>query len=245
MSAPNFYNFNLRVRLKTGITSWMDLQITPQAVYKETLGVSSAGFADLLFAFNIQLLTFKIDNPWPSLKLILHASIPSGKYQELNPSLEATDGRGTGCWYPEIAFVSSKFWHFSKVHFLEARFYSGYRIGTPTSVKGLSVYGGDVHTRGIAYPGNVFFADAAFQYNLTKNWAFACDFYYQHLNRSRFSGRTIAAVGFPSAEQFSLAPAIEYNWSQSIGMIGGIWFSAAGRNTPQFINGILSLNAYF
>ncbi len=33
----------------------------------------------------------------------------------------------------------------------------------------------------------------------------------------------------------ALAPAIEYNWSADAGVIFGVEFSAAGRNTPSYI----------
>jgi hypothetical protein len=141
--------------------------------------------------------------------------------------------------------VASKLWRLSGLRYFEARLYTGYQIGTPVSVQGLSVYKGDATTDGVAYPGNFFFADLAFECTLSQNWAFACDLYYQHRNRSRFSGETSLPVGLPSSAQFSLAPALEYNWSKSVGAIGGIWFSAVGRNNPQFINGIFSINAYF
>lgn len=244
-SLPNFYNVNLRARFKAGIFDWMDAQITPQFLYQQTGKKLSSGFGDLLFSFNFQLLNYKIEDPWPSLRLNLQTSIPTGKYQKLNPSLLETDARGNGCWYPEIAAVLSKLWHLTGIHYLEARLFTGYRIGTPVSVQGESAYGGDPSTRGVAYPGNIYFADLAFQYNFTQNFAFACDCFYRHLNKSRFSGRTAKNAAPPSKEEFSFAPALEYNWSKKIGAIGGVWFSAAGRNSPQFINGILSANAYF
>lgn len=244
-STPNFYNANLRVRVKAGVLKWLDVQLTPQVTYQETQGKHSVGFGDLFFTLNFQLLTYELKDPWPALKLILSTSIPSGKYQKLKPSLKATDAMGTGCWYPEAAIVLSKLWYLSGIHYFEARLYTGYRIATPTSVKGLSFYGGDRSTRGTSYPGNIFYVDGAFQYNFTQSFVLACDVYYLHRDRSRFSGHTKEAATRPSEEQFSLAPALEYNWNEDIGIIGGVWFSVAGRNTPQFINGILSLNAYF
>jgi hypothetical protein len=244
-SAPNFYNVHLRTRFRAGVTSWLDVQTLPIVSYKTTQGKSSTGFEDLVFNLNFQLLTADINDPWVAIKLIVGASIPLGKYQQLSLSKLGTDAFGNGCWYPELAFVSSKLWQVGENHYFEARLYSGYRVGTPTSVKGLSFYGGDRTTRGTAYPGNIFFVDIAAQYNLSLNWALACDIHYQHRNRSRFSGRRAAPARLPSTEQFSLAPALEYNFKRNLGLIGGIWFTAAGRNTPQFINGLFSLNAYF
>jgi len=244
-SIPNFYNISLRTSFKVGVLSWMDAQMAPKVSCKETQGVDSYGICDLPIGFNFQIVTSSVDAPWPAVKLILGTSIPIGKYQKLNPRRKGTDGMGNGCWYPEAGLVLSKLFYFTGIHYLETRFYSTYRVGTPTFVKGRSVYGGDKTNRGTAYPGNTFIADFAFEYNLTQNWAIACDFYYSHRNHNRFSGKTNTPAVKPSCEQFSLAPAVEYNWSKTLGVVGGIWFSVAGRNTPQFINGILSLNAYF
>lgn len=119
-------------------------------------------------------------------------------------------------------------------------------------MKGFNTYGGARNTRGVVYPGNTFTADAAIQYNFTKQWAFACDLIYGHGNKNRFSGKrgtnrdgTKANMTAPSNEQWSLAPAIEYNFSQTLGLIAGPWFTFAGRNSAQFASGVIALNMYF
>lgn len=244
-SISNFYMYRVRLRLKTGITDWMDVQITPRVLYQETRGKHSGGIGDMRFGVNFQLLNAGLDDPWPAIKLMFQSLAPFGKYQRLSRHKDHTDALGTGSWYPQTGLVVSKMWHLSGVHYLEARFYGMYAIGTPVSVKGLNFYGGDPSTRGTAYPGNIFSSDIAVQYSLTRNWAFACDLNYQHQNKSRFSGKTTVRSTIPSSEQFSMAPALEYNWSQDLGIIGGVWFSMAGRSTPQFVRGIISLNAYF
>ena len=95
-----------------------------------------------------------------------------------------------------------------------------------------------------------FSTDLAFEYTLTQNWALALDVLYVHNNHTRFSGHKGStygipnSVGGPSSEQFSLAPALEYNWSSNCGVIAGVWFSVAGRNTADFINGVVAINIY-
>ncbi len=241
----NFYMYRVRLRLKTGVTQWMDVQITPRALYQETRGKHAGGFGDMRFGVNFQLLGAGLDDPWPAIKLMLQAWAPFGKYQKLSPHKDHTDALGTGSWYPQAGVVFSKMWHLTGIHYFEARFYGMYAIGTPVSVKGINFYGGDPTTRGTAYAGNILYTDIAIQYNMTRNWAVACDLNYQHQNSSRFSGRTIARSTIPSFDVLSLAPAIEYNWSQDLGVIGGVWFSMARRATPRFVRGILSLNSYF
>ncbi|HEX2583220.1 MAG TPA: transporter, partial [Chlamydiales bacterium] len=117
-----------------------------------------------------------------------------------------------------------------------------YAISSLVYVRGANAYGGDSSTNGLVRPGNAVQLIVSFEYTLTQNWALALDTYYQHLNRSTFSGNSDGKkVGAPSSEQFSLAPAIEYNFSKKLGIIGGVWFSVASRNTPQFISGVLNL----
>ena len=128
---------------------------------------------------------------------------------------------------------------------MELRWYGSYRIGTATFVKGYNAYGGGSKTRGKEYPGNSLFVGASIQYNLTQRWVFACDALYEHYNKDRFSGRTVKRMTNPSSERFSIAPALEYNWSSNIGMIAGVWVSMAGRNTAQFVSGVLKVNTYF
>jgi hypothetical protein len=49
-------------------------------------------------------------------------------------------------------------------------------------------------------------------------------------------------VGFPSSEQISFAPAIEYNFSSELGLIVGCWFTGWGRNSTQFRSGVINLD---
>lgn len=46
-------------------------------------------------------------------------------------------------------------------------------------------------------------------------------------------------MGNNSVYLFSIAPAIEYNFSKSFGLIGGTWLSLAGKNSPAFVSPII------
>nr|NGX30574.1 hypothetical protein [Candidatus Anoxychlamydiales bacterium] len=70
-------------------------------------------------------------------------------------------------------------------------------------------------------------------------------------NRSTFKGINGTILGFPapvgtrSKDVLSLAPAIEYNFSQNLSLISGAWFSVRGRNTANFATGIITLTYTF
>lgn len=244
-SEPNFYDLNVRLQTKFGIVDRIDFQFTPIWVFRETRGEHSTNIGDMPLDLNIQLYRSMKRGGGPALKLALRANAPIGKYQHLSVRKRKTDATGTGCWFPGPGLYFSDLWHLGGIHYLELRVVSEYRFGVPVSVKSRNVYGGDAETKGTVYPGNYTSLDAAIQWNFTQRWALACDFRYEHHNKDRFSGKSSEPMTRPSREEFSLAPAIEYNWSRDIGIIGGVWFSVAGRNTHQFANGMLSLNAYF
>jgi len=244
-STPNFYSEQIQVLVKTGINSFLDFQIAPSVFYNETEGRHSFNVGDIPFGFNIQLRSFSKLGSGPGLKLGLSAHIPAGKYRNLRPNLLRTDMTGTGCWFPGAYIVLSDIWHIYGVHYIKLRSALLYSLGVPVHLKGFNFYGGDLFTNGTAHPGNYGRFTSSLEYSLTQRWVLACDFQYTHHNRDRFSGKTSAYVGRPSSDVISIAPAIEYNWNRDLGIIGGVWFSLAGRNTRQFINNIIYINAYF
>lgn len=250
-SPDNFYSMNLVLPGWIGLTSQIDFTLQPQMFYQFTQGKRSTQFGDLAFGFDIQVLSEEVGTWWPAIKIGLKATAPTGKYKNLNPDKLGTDAVGSGNWNPAATLVFGRLFHIYDNHFLAPRLGFSYTVPTPTHVSNLNSYGGTSGTKGTAYPGNSFYTDFGVEYNMSRNWVFAMDFYYQHNNKNRFSGNPgmtslgdAAVVTRPSAESFSLAPALEYNWSANIGLIGGVWFTVGGRNTSRFVSGVLAFNVY-
>ncbi len=243
-SIENFYSEEIRIQFKVGLIKRVEFQIEPSIIYQKTDGENAVNFGDLPLGLNVQILGPYTIHGEPNLKLSLLANAPTGKYQHLNGHKKQTDATGSGCWFPGLGLNLSQLWYFSDHHYLQLRAMFHYRFGVPVHVKGNNSYGGDASTRGTVYPGNYFIFDTALLYSFTQNWAGSCDFRYRHQNSNRYSLRGVKPAS-SSGEEFSLAPALEYNFSKKLGIIGGLWFTIAGRNVAQFINGILSLTAYF
>jgi len=249
-NTPTLHQTVLIVPIKTGITNWLDFTIFPRAISNWREGSHDSNIGDMPIQLGVQL--FRNSSNWmlPDLKLTLAVIAPLGKYERLNSKKHRTDVMGVGSWSPEATLSMLKFWHVRTFQYVSTRWGVLYRVGTPVHVEGLNTYGGTSVTKGYVYPGNNLSAFAAFEYNFTRNWAVACDAVYSHRNRTRFSGivgpNPIAAINMkiPSGEGFSLAPALEYNWSSNIGIIFGTWFSIKGRNTPAFANAMLSFSLY-
>ena len=55
----------------------------------------------------------------------------------------------------------------------------------------------------------------------------------------------INAIGSGNLDEITLAPAIEYNFSDQYGVIAGVWFTVAGKNIPAFVAPMVTFNAYW
>ncbi len=243
-SIPKFYNINVEFPIQYGIVYPIDFQFVPQFSWNHTDGASQWVINDLPLILDIQVIQDEPHTWWPAIKFAIRANAPIGKYQKLDPNKLGTDIGGAGTWNETIGIVFGKLFQFSPIHFLSTRFYCGYTFPNPVHVKNFNTYGGAHGTRGKVYPGNSLVSLIGLEFTPAINWALACDFMYVHQNKTRFSGKSPVSMLSPSNEQFSLAPAFEYNWSAYVGIIAGAWFTVAGRNTVEFASGVVAVNIY-
>jgi hypothetical protein len=246
VKVETFWNNSFQPLLQFGLTKWLDFQLSPSLFYNYTKGAAQWGIGDMPILFDFQLYKRgKHPTDWiMGLKLALTETIPIGKYQKLNPKKLGTDVGGGGSWQTALGLVWGNMFYLGRNHFLTARFSFQYTLPAPVHVKRLNAYGGDASTNGTVYPAQFFQMDIGTELTLTQNWAFAMDIVGNWTGRTRFKGQTTSPNTAPSSAQFSLAPAIEYNWSSRLGIIFGPWFTVAGRNSSKFIKGVFALNYY-
>ncbi len=101
------------------------------------------------------------------------------------------------------------------------------------------------------YAGQSYSALLSFEQTLSQNWTFAWDTMFTRSAATTFVGKLgttptggLATMGSDSAMAVSIAPAIEYNWNPSVGVIGGVWLSVAGENSEEFITPTFAVNVY-
>lgn len=227
-----FNTFLFQPYARVGLFPRCEIDFSPQVYYNHVDGAAKWVFGDtpVWFVFMLHEQT-----DWtPSFLLEVLATLPTGKYQRFHPRKLETDEGGTGSWFPGAGLTVYRDFHLWGSHYLSLTGYAAYFFGTRVHVKGINYYGGDETTEGTVHRGNQFYATFSFELSLTDKWNLAMDAIYQHDDSSRFSGATEEAVGSPSSEVFSLAPAIEYLWGEDYGIVGGAWFTVGGRNTDQF-----------
>ncbi len=250
-SVPNVLSINPLLFFSVGLSPSIDLQSAPQFYYTRSGGRATIGFGDLPLGLDFQLIKDSPDHWWPAVKLGLIELFPIGKYQNLDPKKNGADILGGGSYVTTIALAASRIYEVGNAHFLDIRFNVQYGIHSPVRVHNLNAYGGGAGTRGTVYPGNTLTAIFGMQYNFTRNWAFACDLVNTYGGKTRFRGKSGAIdnnarfqLGGSWFDQVSLAPAIEYNFSASFGIIAGAWFTVAGRNANQFASAVIAFNWY-
>jgi hypothetical protein len=225
----------------------MDIAAIPQFFSNNEHSNWSTGFGDMLVQLGFKICS---EGPIrPKMKFAINETFPTGNYQHLNPAKGGIDSTGGGSYVTGISFRMSKLLFITTPHPLATRVVLTYNIPSTVHVHGYNSYGGGVGTSGKVRPGNSFNADLGLELSLTQRWVVATDIVYQTSNVNKFHGKAgvdpatglPAIVGSGSSDFLQIAPGLEYNWNDSLGVIGGVWFTVYGRNTANFINYVLSV----
>jgi hypothetical protein len=239
------------ILLQGGITTWLDFTLNTQGVFRWQKNNSAQEFGDINLTFGLQLLK---ENPYrPSVRFTIGESFPTGKYERLNANKNGIDASGSGAFETVIGLNISKIFWQMPLHPVRVRFSSSYAIANhDVHVEDSHAYGGGFGTSGVIDVGQTLNFNLGVEVSITQQWVFATDIAYTYSQESTFSGKEgldmsgiQAENGAPSSDQLSVAPAIEYNFSDTGGFIGGIWFPITGRNSGNFFALILSYTQLF
>ena len=244
---PDIWQVNPNFVLQTGITSWLDIAATPSFFSNNQHSQWATNFGDLPV-----LLGFKIADEGvniPKMKVTINETFPTGNYQYLDGAKQGLDATGSGSYITGFSFRMSKHLFVKTVHPVAARMVLTYNIPSTVHVHSFNTYGGGVGTNGKVRPGNSFNADVGLEWSINQKWAVATDIVYQTNNRTKFNGTPGInpltglenKIGSGSSDFLQIAPGIEYNWNDSLGIIGGAWFTVYGRNASNFVNYVLSI----
>jgi len=246
VNIPDLWTVNPLFLFQMGWFSWLDFTVTAQGIYNNQRGRDSFFWGDTTVEWGIPLL---IETPYrPAVRMTITETIPTGRYQKLNPAKNGIDATGGGAFFTNVSLNFSKVFWWVTTHPFAWRLSMNYAIPFRTHVKSFNAYGGGYGTRGKVRPGNKVAIDTSIELSFTQRWVLAIDFAYTYQNHSTFSGKkgrtaagAVAPVGGPSSDSFSCAPAIEYNPSDHMGFLAGVWFTVTGRNSGDFVSGILSM----
>jgi hypothetical protein len=237
------------------LTDRLAVGLLPRFAYDEPAGApnsSAPGVGD----FGLQLqygLTRYTQGAWvPATSLVLAETFPTGRYDRLS---RASDGLGEGAYTTALSLYSQDYLWLPNGRILRVRCDVTYAWSASVGLEDASVYGTGAGFRGRAYPGSSFTAIASGEYSLTRNWVLAMDLVYEHNDSTRVAGSEPATPGGSAFESLltetgasasqGLAPAIEYNFTSTVGVIAGVRILESGRNTTGSLTPVAAINLVY
>jgi len=247
-SSPNRFYINPQpILIQIGVTPSVDATLVIGTIAQWQQSQFSGGFQDTTLQIGFQICE---QTPWvPKAKFSIAQSLPTGKYQNLNPDKLSLDSTGAGAWQTSFVLSFGKVILWDTQHPMNTRLSFNYTASTPVKVNNFNNYGGGYGTRATVYPGSTFKADLGLEVSVTEPWVVALDIVYNCTNITKYAGfpgvttnggTVLASMGSGFNDQLSLAPAVEYNFNANMGVLGGAWFTIYGRNASSFVSGIFS-----
>jgi hypothetical protein len=242
---PGISSFITQVFLQYGILDFMDFRTSIQTSYATRQNKKAYELMDSMAGFSFQL--YKIPNS-TSIRLMIYEIFPTGKYQRLTPDKVYVQGIGEGSFQTGIMLMVSQQFHKRFVMYGNLVYFAY----TKVHVNGFNFYGGGFGTNGIVNPGDVMEGIISGELSISKRVALTCDFMYFYKLPTGFKGNSgitedgqKASCTMPYKFQISMCPAVEYSFSDNIGLCGGAWFSLYNRNVFDFMSGVVTLYCLF
>jgi hypothetical protein len=248
------HGFGSLTYVNYGLINRVTVGVIPTAGYTKVSngpGSSGVGMGDLTLQTQYRLTKFRQGSWIPTTSVAVQEALPTGKYDRLGN--RPSDGLGSGAYTTTLALYSQTYFWLPNGRILRMRFNVSEGFSNSVSVQDVSVYGTGAGFRGRAKPGSPFFADAAWEYSVTRSWVLALDVTYRHASNTRVAGYNIldpSSVQNPpsirlnsgSSDAFGFAPAIEYNWKPTLGVLLGTRVIPASHNTHATITPAVAIN---
>lgn len=160
----------------------------------------------------------------PSTSIVLQQSLPTGKFDRLGG--RGADGVGSGAYATTLGYYVQTYAWAPNGRIMRFRLNTTVTASRATGVRDDSVYGTPAGFRGRAKPGAALVVGGAVEYSVTRNWVLALDLLYRHEEPTKVSGigPDGALIRYDTGEHdsFAVAPAVEYNFSPTVGVLLGL-----------------------
>ncbi|UPG92481.1 transporter [Luteibacter aegosomatissinici] len=174
--------------------------------------------------------------------------LPTGQYHHLNTN--PMNGLGSGVARTTLAYGVQKLQPLGHGQALRWR---GQVAWSPSPgrihVHGPSVYGTSRGFHGTVRQGQAWNASVAAEYALNGQWVLVGEAIFNRTGTVHVAGRDgnqhYGHRDHKPSEDLSLAPAVEYHVSPTLGLIAGVQFTVAGRNAPAYVAPQAALNMVF
>lgn len=207
------------------------------------------GLGDTGILAQFRLTSVRSQSSRPTISVAIQETVPTGKHDRLGNA--SSDGFGSGAYTTTLSLFSQTYFWLPNGRILRMRANMSQSISSRVKVEALSVYGTAADFRGHAIPGASFLADTALEYSLSRRWVIATDVTYGRSRNTRVTGYNLAnatealrdvRLESGASTAFGVAPAIEFSWKPTIGVLIGMRVIAAGRNTAASVTPAIAIN---
>ncbi len=226
-----------------GFADGFSIQPIPTFAYVSHGGDTEAGPADLPVKLHYRWFDGSAGFWHPAFTTTFGITFPIGKFEHLR---SAADGFGTGAFMAmEQIEVQQRFTTFGHAH----RLRSWGTISQPldsVTLHDISSYGTAPGFRGTVLPGSSSELGIGDEVGLDQQWALALD-----LVQDFGKGPHLRSLGVTGAmpdiegSSFWVAPGIEYNPTERVGLIAGVEIVMAGRNSSAQVIPQVAVNMFF
>ncbi len=234
----NFHQYEAWLAVESGLTKWLDIGVFLKGSYVHSHHLSRALYGDTVLYFGIMASEDKKGNWIPDVRILLTESFPTGHYKGLDPLENGADAYGTGSFDSTVILIVRKIFYNIPSHPYNFAINLYYTFSSDAHVQGFSVFGGSPKSSATIRPGDRIIFNLGFEYDLDRHWGMGVDLRYEYQMRDRLrSSRPDPDLLLGSVDRFSIAPCLEYNFSESASLTLGPWFSVCGRGTYAFAGG--------
>jgi hypothetical protein len=246
----NSNGFGSRSYLEYGLTDRLTVGAIPVFGFNEVnsgLNSSHVAMGDQTVLAQFGLTKFREGSRTPTTAVMFQETFPTGKYDNLGST--PTNGLGAGSYTSQIAFNTQTYFWARTGRILRMRLNLAESFSTTATVRGVSVYGTSENFRGGAKPGLNSYLDWAWEYSLTRKWVVAIDTTYSYTTSTLITGANATRHGtFPQrlssgwSDSVGFAPALEYSWKPTIGILLGTRILALGHNNSSTVSPAIAIN---
>ncbi len=245
VDVPDLVSVNPFLVLYYGINDFCDAELQLQTVSNFSQSKSSTNFGDTTLLLSFQLI--KGNETRPHVRLLILETLPTGKYNKLDPNASQTEISGEGAYVTSLGIATEKIYDWFYCYPVRIRWNFIVDIPSSVSVEGVNFYGGAFNTKGKVKTGTSFYFLLSPEISITQRWVLGLDVIYQKQLKGSFSGNrgnnldgTLANINIFQQDSFQLAPAVEYSFNSKMGVLGGVWFTVFGRNSDAFVSAVVS-----
>lgn len=231
---PSIWCTGPYVDFQVGLNKFLGAEYIGALLTNFCRGTHYTHLIDSIFRVGFQISIDQKDKWVPDFRILLQETVPTGKYQKLNPNRHGTDLSGQGSFQTGIHFAFQKLFHPIKDHDLRLRWTFGYFVPASVKVTGLNYLGGSAETKGKVFPGQFFTGYICGEFALSRRWALCVESNYQFGAAGRFSRKRGPNIQVPSFSQISIAPELQHTFAANLGILAGAWVTLAGKNSAAF-----------